>query len=167
MAIKDRQELFHWMLSNVTQGAEKSSKVYQELGQISEDPKLKEALEARSFISNKIHSTLQQCFKLLGVQPMKPNEKLHDVFVEDFRREVAEIQSPEAKRLFVLAKLNHLVHLSIGEFVALVAAADLTENYGVGVLLESCLADKLAMAERTRRMIQNIALERISEKRAA
>jgi hypothetical protein len=30
-----------------------------------------------------------------------------------------------------------------------------TGHYGVGVLLESCLADKLAFVERTRRLIRN------------
>jgi hypothetical protein len=38
--------------------------------------------------------------------------------------------------------------------MALIAMADLTGHYGVGVLLESCLADKLAFAERTRRLIR-------------
>jgi ferritin-like metal-binding protein YciE len=85
---------------------------------------------------------------------MKVSGRLHDVFVEDFRKELAEIQSPEAKHLFILAKANRLIHLRIGEYVALIAAADLTGHYGVGVLLESCLADKLAFVERTRRLIR-------------
>jgi ferritin-like metal-binding protein YciE len=167
MAIKDRKELFIWMLSNVTQGAEKASKVYQEFGQIAEDPRIKDAMEARAFVSNKITSTLNQCFKILGAQPVKPNERLQDVFVEDFRKELAEIQSPEAKRLFVLAKISHFIHLRIGEYMALVAAADMSGNYGVGVLLESCLADKLALADRTRRLIRHIVEEKVAEKRAA
>jgi hypothetical protein len=47
--------------------------------------------------------------------------------------------------------------------VALIAAADLTGHYGVGVLLETCLADKLALIERTRRLIR----ERIAQRVAA
>ena len=34
--------------------------------------------------------------------------------------------------------------------------ADVTGHFGVGVLLESCLPDKLAFAERTRRLIRHI-----------
>ena len=90
----------------------------------------------------------------LGEKPVKVSGHLHDVFVEDFRKELAEIQSPEAKHLFILAKVNHLIHLRIGEYVALIAAADITGHDGVGVLLESCLADKLAFVERTRRLIR-------------
>ena len=68
---------------------------------------------------------------------------------------MAEIQSPIAKRLFVLAKLSHLAHLRMAEYEVLTAAADLAGHHGVGVLLETCLADKLAFAERNRRLIQH------------
>jgi ferritin-like metal-binding protein YciE len=167
MAIKDRKELFVWMLSNVTQGAERAAKFYQEIGQLAEDPRIKEAMDARVFVSDKVVASLKQCFKMIGAEPVPTGEKVRDVFIEDFRRELKEIQSPEAKRLFILAKIMHYTHLRIGEYVALTAAADLTGNFGVGVLLETCLADKLAMAERTRRLIRHIAEERLAERRAA
>ena len=70
------------------------------------------------------------------------NQRLHDVFIEDFRKELNEIQLPLARKLFVLAKASHLVHLQVGGYVALIAAADTLGHPGVGVLLESCLADK-------------------------
>ena len=98
---------------------------------------------------------------------MKLSGRLEEVFVEDFRRELAEIQSPAAKRLFLLTKLSHLVHLRIGEYMALIAAADLTGKHGVGVLLESCLADKLTFVERTRRVIRRIAEAKLRERLAA
>ena len=106
-------------------------------------------------------------FKLLGEQPVKLSGRLHDVFVEDFRKELAEIQSPEAKRLFILAKASHLIHLRIGEYMALVAAADVSGNYGVGVLLESCLGDTLAFVERTKRLIRNVVEARVAAAAAA
>jgi hypothetical protein len=46
------------------------------------------------------------------------------------------------------------MHLRIAEYVALIAMADVTGHFGIGVLLESCLADKLAFVERTRRLIR-------------
>ena len=85
---------------------------------------------------------------------MKLSGRLQDIFVEDFRKELAEMQTPEAKHLFILAKANQLMQLHLGEYVALIAAADVTGHYGVGVLLESCLADKLAFMERTQRFIR-------------
>jgi hypothetical protein len=49
----------------------------------------------------------------------------------------------------------------------MIAMADMTGHYGVGVLLESCLADKLAFVERTRRLIRNLIEGRVAAKLAA
>ena len=46
------------------------------------------------------------------------------------------------------------MHLQVAEYVALIAMSDISGHFGVGVLLESCLADKLAFIERTRRLIR-------------
>jgi len=167
MAAKNPKEVFVHLLSNVRQGTERTTKAFQEMSQLAQDPDVKEALEARVFISDQILAKLDQCFKLSGEQPVKLSGRLHDVFVEDFRKEVAEIQSPAARRLFILAKAIHLLHLRIAEYVALTAAADITGHYGVGVLLESCLADKLAFVERMRRLIRNIVETRVAERAGA
>ena len=154
MQIKNPKELYISMLSGLRQGAERTTNFFQELSKVAQDPDIKEALEARVFVSDKILNTLDECFKLIGEKPVKVGGRLYDNFVEEFRKDLSEIQSPEGKRLFILARANALIHLRIGEYVALIAAADVTGHYGVGVLLESCLADKLAFVERTRRLIQ-------------
>ena len=46
-----------------------------------------------------------------GAKPAALSGRIHDVFIEDFRRELAEIQAPAAKALFVLVKANQLMHL--------------------------------------------------------
>ena len=164
MPVNNPRELFVQLLSGLRQGTERSTKIYQEISKLAEDPDVKEALEARAFVSEKVLATLDQCFKLIGEQPAKIDTRLHDVFVEDFRREVSEIQNPAARHLFVLVKAIHLTHLRIAEYAALVAAADVTGHYGVGVLLESCLADKLAFVERTRRLIRNVIEAKVAKK---
>jgi len=166
MPAKNPKELFVRMLSDLRQGTERTTKLFQELGEVAQDPDVKEALEARVFISYKILDTLDQCFKLMGEQPQKL-EHLHDVFVDDFHRELDEVQNPTVRHLFILAKASHMIHFRISEYKTLIAAADLSGHYGIGVLLESCLADKLAFAERTRRLIQNIAATRVADKIAA
>jgi ferritin-like metal-binding protein YciE len=167
MPVNNPKELFVQMLSNVRQGTERTTKIFQEISQVAQNPDVKEAMEARVFVSDSTLAKLDQCFKLIGEQPVKLSGRLHDVFVEDFRKEVAEIQNPMAKHLFILAKANQLIHLRIAEYVALIAAADMTGHYGVGVLLESCLADKLAFVERTRRLIRNIVESKVTERIAA
>ena len=72
------------------------------------------------------------------------------------------IQGPVARKLFVLAKASHLAHLQVASYMALIAAADTLGHPGVAVLLESCLADKLAFVERTKRLISEQLTERVS-----
>jgi ferritin-like metal-binding protein YciE len=171
MSVKDPKEFFVALLSELRQGTERTTKIFQEISQVAQNPDIKEALEARAFVSDKVLATLDQCFKLIGEQPVKLSGRMHDMFVEDFRKELAEIESPVARHLFILAKANHLIHLRIAEYVTLIAAADMTGHYGVGVLLESCLADTLAFVERTRRLIRNVietkVAERVAEKKVA
>jgi len=167
MPVKTPREVFVTLLSDVRQGTERAAKIYQEIGEQAQDPQIKEALEARAFVSEKVLATLDQCFKLIGEKPVQLSGRLQETFLEDFRRELAEIQSPVARRLFVLAKLSHLVHLRIGEYVVLTAAADLAGHHGVGLLLETCLADKLAFVERTRRLIRHAVETKIAERAGA
>jgi ferritin-like metal-binding protein YciE len=167
MPLKNQKELFIALLSDVRQNTERAAKIYQEIGQHAQDPQVKEAVEARAFISSKTLEKLDQCFKLIGEQPMKLSGRLQEVFVEDFKRELQEIQSPEVRHLYILTKLVHLTHLRIGEYVALVAAADISGHYAVGALLESCLGEKLAFVERTRRLMHHIVEAKLAERRAA
>jgi ferritin-like metal-binding protein YciE len=164
MSVQSPKEVFVRLLSGLRQGTASSANIYKELSQHAQDPDIKEALEARAFVTEKVLATQDQCFKLIGEQPVKVNSRLQEIFIEDFRKELAEIQNPTARHLFILAKVTHLTHLRIAEYVALVAAADVTGHYGVGVLLESCLADKLAFAERTRRLIRKVIEARVAKK---
>src|SRR5439155_3940407 len=94
MPIRNPRELFVHMLSNLRQGTERTTKLVQEFTQNVQDTDVREALEARIFVSQKIVDTLDQCFKLIGEQPVKVSGRLYDAFVEDFRSELAEMQSP-------------------------------------------------------------------------
>jgi len=167
MPVKNPKELFVLMLSDLRQGSERTAKILEEINGIAQDPDVKQALEARLFVSENIRNTLDQVFKLIGEQPVKLSGRLYEVFAEDFRRELAEIQNPAARHLFILAKVSHLIHLRIAEYKVLIAAADLTGHYGVGVLLESALASNLALVERTERLIRAIAETKIAERIAA
>ena len=162
MPIKDQKELFVWMLSDLRQGEERSTKLFQEFSQIAQDPDIKEALDARVFISDKILNTLDECFKMIGQKPVNTKGRLHEVFAEEFRKELAEISSAEGRRLFVLAMASRLMHFRIAEYEALAAAADMTGHYGVGVLLECCLAERLALVGRTRRLIRRGVEQRMA-----
>jgi ferritin-like metal-binding protein YciE len=167
MAARTPKEVFLTLLSDARRNTERSAEWYREISSAAENPDIKEALEARSFIADKNLEALDQCFELIGEKPVKLSGRLQEIFQEDFKRELAEIQSPAARHLYILAKAQHLAHLRMAEYTMLVAAADLTGHYGVGVLLESVLADKLAFLERDRRIIRHIVEGKIAERLAA
>jgi ferritin-like metal-binding protein YciE len=162
MPVKNREEIFVRLLSHVRQGTERTATILQELAEVAQNQEIREALQARAFISQKTLATIDEAFKQISQKPVKLSGRLHDVFVEDFRRELSEIQSPEAKLLFILAKAHQLVQLRVAEYVTMIAAADASGYYGVGILLESCLADLLAFTERARRLICHVVEARVA-----
>jgi len=166
MPVKTPKELFLVLLSDVRQGAEKAEKIYEEIGELVPDPQIKEALQARAFVSGKVHATLDECFKLLGEQPAKLTGRFQETLVEDFRRELAEIQGPIARRMFALVKLNHLAQFRISEYRALIAAAEAVGHHGVSLLLETCLADRLTFVDRTQRFLRELVETKVAERAA-
>jgi ferritin-like metal-binding protein YciE len=166
MAMNEPMEAFVMLLSHVRHTTEQSNKIYEELSNRAEDPAIKEALEARAFVQKSSLEKIDQAFNLIGQKPVELTGRLQEAFLEDFRGDVEKIQRQGVRRLFILSKVVKIVHLRIAEWVALVAAADSTGNYGVGVLLETCLAEDLAFAERTRRLIRKYAEGKISARSA-
>lgn len=167
MPAKNPKEVFVMLLSDARNNTERGTKLYREISQIAQNPDVKEALEARAFVSERNLETLDKCFEMMGEKPVKLSGWLHEVFAEDFKRELGEIQSPAARHIYVLAKARHLAHLRFAEYAALILAADAAGHHGVGVLLESVLADKLAFLERDRRLVRHLIEGRIEERLAA
>jgi len=162
--MNDALETFVKLLSHARQTAERSDTIYEELAKAVEDDEIKQALNARAFVRTTQLEKIDEVFRLIGKEPVELSGRIAEVFVEDSRRELAELKSPAIKKIFVLAKAIHLAHWRVGEWKALVAAADYTGNYGVGVLLETCLADDLAFAERTRRILRKRAETKLAAK---
>ena len=50
---------------------------------------------------------------------------------------------------------------------ALIAAAEAVGHYGVSLLLETCLADKLTFVERTQRFLRDMIEEKVAERAAS
>jgi ferritin-like metal-binding protein YciE len=79
MPINNPKELFVMMLSDLREGAERTTSIFKELSQAAQDPNIKEALEARVFISDKILASLDECFKLIGRKPVRVAGRVQDV----------------------------------------------------------------------------------------
>jgi ferritin-like metal-binding protein YciE len=164
MPVKNPKELFVRLLSGIRQGTEQGTKLYKEISQLVEDPEIKEVLEARAFISEKGVCTIDECFRVIGEKPVKISTQVQDVFADEFRKEFAEIEDTATRRLYLLARANQLNQLRVAEYASLVAAADISGHSGVGVLLSSCLADRLAFGERVHRIVRQIAETRMGRK---
>ena len=167
MSVRNPKGLFVLMLSGLRQGTEQTSRVFQELGQAVQDPNIRELREAQRLVSHKIIGTLDQCFKAIGEKPVKTGEHLYEVFVQDLRKKLAEIDNSMVRKLFVLAQASRLIHLRIAEYQALIAAADTSGHYGMVVLLETCIAEKLILLERVRRLMRHFIEVKMVERIAA
>jgi ferritin-like metal-binding protein YciE len=167
MSARNPKEVFLMLLSDARNNTERTTELYREISQMAENPDVQEALEARAFVTEQNLEALNECFEIIGEKTVKVSSRLQEVFIEDFKKELGGIQSPAARHLYILAKATHLAHLRLAEYAALVAASDLTGHYGVGVLLESVLADKLAFLERDRRLVHHIVEGKIDERLAA
>src|SRR5512134_484246 len=99
MSVNNPMEVFVLLLSDVRRKTERSIEFYSELNKIAEVPEIKEALDARAFVATKSLEKIDQAFKLINQKPVTLTGRLEDVFVEDFRREVAELKSPVVKRI--------------------------------------------------------------------
>jgi len=167
MPIEDPKEVFVTLLSEARQNAEKAAEFHKELAQMVQDhPQIKELIEARAFLSVKALEHLDHCFKLIGARPVIVKARLHEVFAEELRKGLAEIKSPVARHLFLLAKLAHFNHIRIGEYEALLAA-DVIGHPGVAVLLEGAKAARVAFAERTRHLARRIVEAKVVERKIA
>src|SRR5262252_5274873 len=102
MPIKNQKEIFVLLLTNIRNGVQRQTSIYQEMGQLVQDPEIKEAIDARVFLTEKTLSTLDEVFRLIGEQPMKSTGRLQEIFVEEFRKELNDIQAPIARHLYIL-----------------------------------------------------------------
>ena len=62
MPVIDPKELFVRLRNGLRQGTERGTKNYQGLSKHAEDADVREAMEARAFVSEKVLATLDQCF---------------------------------------------------------------------------------------------------------
>jgi ferritin-like metal-binding protein YciE len=167
MPIQNPQELFVWMLSDCRRREERGKIVFDELSKVTEDPELKEILETWSFLKDKTVSTIDHCFKLMNKQPVETRGRIHDAILEDIRNDLSVIQNPMVKTLYVAHKIAQMMRLQATEYLALTTMADVTGHYAIGALVETCLADYMAFAERAKRRVGEFIDSQITMRRAA
>ena len=164
MAIQSAQDLFITVLSNVHAREQRSLQLWQEMSKLAQDEDVKEALDTRAYLTKQSISNLEECFRILGKQPVKTDTRLHDVLVDDFHRELNEIQQPGLKSLYIIHKAREIAHIHIGAYKGLVTMAELMGNVPVSALLETNLAAKMVFADRARELTREIGRTVIAAK---
>jgi ferritin-like metal-binding protein YciE len=140
---------------------------HKEIKEQTSDPEINEILQSRVLASREALGKLDECFRIIREKPLQSSGQFQEAFVKNFRRCLPEIQSSTAQNLFILTTLHHFAHFRIGEYSALIAEADLGGYHGVDLILETCLADELAFAERTRALTRRVVKMKLAERVAS
>ncbi len=164
MPIQNVEDLFVAMLSHLHNVESRLLTGVQELSQVVQDKDIKQAVETRIFLTKQDINNIEECFRILGKQPVKPTSRFAEVWVEDLRRELSEIQPPVLKTLYALGALRQIHNLHIAEYTSLIIMADLMHNLPVMTLLERNLEDKVMFINRTDALIREIGKTVIAER---
>lgn len=157
MSIQNAQDLFVTVLSDLHQREQKALQFWQEMSRQAQNEEIKEILDTRAHLTRQSISNLEECFKILGKQPVTTSGRVHDVVVENFRETLDEIQEPRLKGLYVLHAIREVVQFHISEYVTLATMAEVMGNIPVSALLESNLAEKMVFVERVRTLLRTMA----------
>jgi len=161
MPIQSAEDLFLAGLSHLHRSEQRLLQAVEEMSQVAQDEEIKEVLDVRAYLTRQEISNIEKCFQLLGKQPVPPSSTFADVWVENVRRELSEIQSPTLKGLFILNKVRQIQDLHMGEYKALATMSGLMGNIPVTTLLEHNLRDKVEFVERTRDLVLEVAKKAI------
>ena len=150
MAMGNAEQLFDAMLSDVYARENVQSGFWDQIAQQTQDPEVKEIATVRGYFAKQNAANIEKAFQMLGRQPGQTNVQAYKTMIEDWRKELDQIQRPGVRALFVLAKIRHVQNWRIGEYMTLSLMAEATGHTAVASLLEHNLADTVDFVERTR-----------------
>ena len=163
MPIRSPEDLFITVLSHLHSAETRTKAVCDELSQMAEDPNVRKWFELNSYLEGQHLANVEQCFKMLGKQPVQAEGRWVDVFAENFRNVWYAIKSPEMKALYLLISIRKIQNLHIAEYGTLAVMAAYAGYADVAVLLERNREDKIAHLERSNRMLLNRARQKLGE----
>lgn len=152
------------MLSKVHGSEQRLQKAVDELSQAAQEQDIKDILSVRAYLTQQDVSNIEKCFQLIGQQPVQPDHRLADAWIEEVRRELGAIQNPTLKTLYALDQVRKIQNYHIGRYRALWMMASVMGNEAVTTLLEHCVADKVEFVENTRDLFRQAARSALGAK---
>ncbi|MGI5835066.1 MAG: DUF892 family protein [Chloroflexota bacterium] len=164
MAIQNAEELFIIVLSNVHAREKKAKQLWQDMSKMAQDDDVKQVLSTRAHLTQQSIDNLEECFRILGKQPVQTDTKMHDILVDDFQRELNAIQQPGLKTLYIIHKAREIALIHAAAYTGLISMAELMDNIPISALLETNLASKMVFAERVRELVREIGMAMVGAK---
>ncbi len=161
MPVKEPKDLFVKILSDLRQHEYGLADTLNTLRENVQDQGIKEYFESLIYLSEKNVDTIDKCFKMINEKPVKTDDKLKELFLDDFKKEFNELESPLVKILYFTAKANHLMNVRAGEWMTLIEMSDISGNRGVSLLLGSVFSQKVAFVKKARRRLRAIIEDQI------
>lgn len=152
MAMQDTRDFFVYDLSVLLAAEQATLPVASQLEQECRDPDAKQVFSDSAFNMQRQITRLQECFRLLGVQPLSVSCPVIDGFTRE--REQFMLQGPgeELKDLFNLVHSARIGRYKVGLYRDLIEGArDLGYGYCVDPLQET-LQEKEAIVQRTEQL---------------
>jgi ferritin-like metal-binding protein YciE len=156
MAIQSGEDLFLTILSRVHESEKRLLSAVQELSHMAEDKYVKDMLDVRAFLTQQEVSNIEECFRLMGKQPVPTDTRFHEVWLEDTRRELQEIQLPILKGLYIVTAIHRIQNYHIAQYAALITMSEYAGYDAVTTLLRRNMADKMEFIERTNEFIREV-----------
>ena len=165
MAMNSAQDLIIHMMSDLMTSETRLEQFAEEASKAVQDQDAKDYFNARTQLRKDAVSNLEECFRLIGEQPVKVESRFRDVWSEDVRREMNAIQNPGLKAIYAIGTLRQIQDFHIGEYRVLRGVARVAGNYGVLALLDANLGMKLATNEETDELLRRIAVSAVQARR--
>lgn len=159
MPIQSAEELFIRLLSDTYASESRLLQGMEDLSKVVQDKNIQDVLNVRTYLTKQDVSNIEECFRLLGKEPVKSESRFREVWLEDLRREVTEIQPPALKAIYAIQALQQIQQFHIARYAVLTLMANLAGYMGVATLLEHTMADKMAFVERANDLIREAGRE--------
>lgn len=157
MAIQSGEDLVMAMMSNLYTSESRLGQFLDEMSKDAQDKDVKDVLSVRAMLTKQNIANLDECFRLMGKQPMKTESRFVDVLKEDFQREYQAIQNPALKMLYMLAQVRRVQDFHLAEYRTLATIARVMDRPAIAVLLEHNWADKAEFVESSRELVRGLA----------